>query len=95
MWSKQRSKCYGDLTILLKYVVNFLSYGRLQLVSKPCKNKMDDSPSSYLREELQKAFEALYKDSIKNMKLKNTIKNVTLEKEALKQRVTFMENEVT
>lgn len=44
------------------------------------------------------AFNALYGESMKiaqrNMELKNSIKKVTLEKEALMQRVASMENEV-
>lgn len=62
---------------------------------------MDNSPSSYSREgleELLKAFEALYKESFKmakkNIKLMNSLKTVTLEKEPLGQRVTSMANEV-
>lgn len=55
---------------------------------------MDNSPSSY-----QETFKALYGESIKmakkNMELKNSIQKVTLEKEALKKRVTSMENEMT
>lgn len=64
-------------------------------------NKMDNSSSTYSREEfkeLQDAFEALYEESIKlakrNMELKDSLKKVTLEKEALEQRVVSMKNEV-
>lgn len=51
---------------------------------------MDNSPSTYSRKELWVAFYALYVETIKmakkNMKLKNFIQNVTLEKEALKAK---------
>lgn len=59
---------------------------------------MDTSPSSLTKEELQEAFDALYEESIKmaerNMKFKNSLKIVILEKEVIEQRVTSVENEV-
>lgn len=62
---------------------------------------MDKSPSTYSSEEfeeLQKAFEAHYKESIKmvkrNMKLKDSKKKVSLKNEALEQRAISIENEV-
>lgn len=62
---------------------------------------MDKSPSTYSSEEfeeLQKAFEAHYKESIKmvkrNMKLKDSKKKVSLKNEALEQRTISIENEV-
>lgn len=57
---------------------------------------MHNSPSNYSKEEFKETFEALYEESIKmikrKMELKKTIKNATMEKEALGQKVTSMEN---
>lgn len=55
---------------------------------------MNNSPSSYTREELKEAFEALYTESIKmtkrNMMLKNSLKNVTLEEVTLELKIAPM-----
>ena len=63
---------------------------------------MVTSPSNYSKkefDELKIAFEALYKKFInmakKNMKLKDSLKKVTLDKETLEKRMMPMKNQST